>query len=325
MSEGLRIAVIGAGAIGRVHAQTVASSSNARLVAVCDPDEARARDCAFSGAAAFGSVDAMLARNKVDGAIVATPPNLHRSLSEQLALAGIHVLCEKPLAIATGDARAMFRTARSAGTLLTMAAKFRFVEDVRNVRSIILSGGIGETLLLENAFTCSSPMKDRWNSDPTISGGGVIIDNGTHAIDLFRYVAGPLASVRAHEIRRFQALPVEDTAVLEACCESGAVASSDLSWSIDKRLPYYLRIHGTTGSIDLGWADSRLRRDGHWFSFGSGYSKTKSFAAVLENFIRAIRGEERPEVTEADALASVAAIEAAYRSMAEQSWLGIAA
>jgi predicted dehydrogenase len=322
----LRVALVGAGAIGRVHAQTVAASTTARLLAVCDPDERRARECAPSDAATFASVEAMLETVKIDAAIVAAPPYLHRSLSELLAVAGIHVLCEKPLAITTSDARSMFRTARAAGTLLTMAAKFRFVEDVRRARSIVVNGGIGETLLFENAFTCNTPMIGRWNSDPTISGGGVIIDNGTHAIDLFRYLAGPLSSVRAYEIRRFQGLAVEDTAVLEACCESGAVASSDLSWTIDKQLPYYLRVHGTSGSIDLGWSDSRLRqRDNDWSSFGSGYSKMKSFGAVLENFVRAVRGEETPEVSEADALASVAAIEAAYRSMAERSWLGIAA
>jgi predicted dehydrogenase len=322
----LRLALVGAGSVGRMHAQTVAASQNAELVAVCDPNEAFARLCAGSSAAVFPSVDVMLERVNVDAAIVATPPNLHRVLSEQLAVAGIHVLCEKPLAITTGDVRSMFRTARGSGTVLTMAAKFRFVEDVRRAQSIIHSGGIGEPLLLENVFTCSTPMTERWNSDPAVSGGGVIIDNGTHAIDLFRYVAGPLTSVRAHELRRFQGLAVEDTAILEACCECGAVASSDLSWTIDKQLPYYLRVHGTTGTIDLGWTQSRLRQqDGRWSSFGSGYSKTKSFAAVLENFVRSVRGEEAPEVSEADAFASVAAIEAAYRSMAERSWLGIAA
>jgi predicted dehydrogenase len=326
MRPPLRLALIGAGAIGRVHAETVADSSFARLVAICDPDEQRARACAPADTATFASVEAMLGSVALDAAIVATPPNLHCKLSHQLSNSGVHVLCEKPFAITSMEAESMLRAARRNGTVLTMAAKFRFVEDVRRARSIVANGGIGEPLLLENVFTCSTPMHQRWNSDPAISGGGVIIDNGTHAADLFRYIAGPLTSVRAHEIQRFQGLAVEDTAILEARCECGAVASSDLSWTIDKQRPYYLRVHGTSGAIELGWKASRLRdRDGNWSTFGSGYSKTDAFAAVLENFARAIDGEQMPEVSASDALASVAAIEAAYRSMAQVAWMGIAA
>ncbi len=326
MKQPLRLALIGAGAIGRVHAQTVTDSSFAHLVAVCDPDEQQARACAPAGTPTFPSVEAMLGSIALDAAIVATPPNLHCAISEQLSSSGVHILCEKPLAITTLAARSMLRTARRNGIVLTMAAKFRFVEDVRRARSIVANGGIGEPLLLENVFTCSTPMHQRWNSDPAISGGGVIIDNGTHAVDLFRYIAGPLISVRAHEIQRFQGLAVEDTAILEARSECGAVASSDLSWTIDKQRPYYLRIHGTTGAIELGWKASRLcDREGNWSIFGAGYSKSAAFVAVLENFVRAIHGEQMPEVSASDALASVAAIEAAYRSMTRVGWMGIAA
>ncbi len=327
MRARLRVALVGAGAIGAAHARTVAASPDADLVAICDPALDRARALAPKGCAVYPSIEAMFAATGVDAAIVAAPPYAHRALSETLAAAGVHVLCEKPFALASKDARAMLRAAARAGTVMTMAAKFRFVEDVRRARAAVAAGAIGELRLIENRFTATVPMAQRWNSDPALSGGGVVIDNGTHAVDLFRYVAGPLQSVRAVEYARYQGLEVEDTAQIIARTQAGAVAVSDLSWTIDKRDPAYLRLHGSEGAIELGWRESRIRTaaDADWRAFGPGYAKDAAFAGVFENFVRAVAGEAPAEVAGADALASVSAIEAAYRALARPGWAAVAA
>jgi predicted dehydrogenase len=327
MKGKIRVGLIGAGAIGQAHAQTVAASDRAVLAAVCDPALDRARACATTDSAIYESVDDMLAGTRIDAAIVAAPPNVHRELAELLAANGVHVLCEKPFATTVKDARAMLRASRRSGTILTMAAKFRFVDDVRQTRAAIDSGAIGDLMLLENTFTTALPMAERWNSDPNVSGGGVIIDNGTHSVDLFRYLAGPLQTVRAVEIERYQRLAVEDTAQLVARCATGAVAISDLSWTIDKRQPFYLRAHGSHGTVEIGWRESRIRTstDADWRKFGDGYSKIAAFAGVFANFVAAIAGEEPVELSGADAIASVGAIEAAYRTMAKPGWAEVAA
>jgi predicted dehydrogenase len=327
MKKEIRLALVGAGAIGKTHAAAAFAAPGMRLVAVCDAELDRALEVAGDAANAYCSLDAMLAAEQIDGAIVATPPITHRDITERLAAHGVNVLCEKPLATTPKDARAMMRAAGRYDVIVSMASKFRFVDDVRRARELIRNGDIGELLLLENAFTSAVPMAGRWNSRPEISGGGVIIDNGTHAVDLFRYLAGPLESVRATEYRRYQQLEVEDTAMLVARAQSGVVAMSDLSWTIDKRLPYYLRIHGSEGTIDLGWKAAHLQRNGEAQAhvIGTGYSKNDAFRGLLTNFARAIAGEEPIEVSASEAIASVSAIDAAYRAMSRTNWPAVAA
>ena len=314
----VRLGLIGAGAIGITHAQAAQRSDRVLLAAICDQEIRRATALAPpSGARAYDSIQAMRLEEDLDGVIIATPPSSHQPIAEYFLAEQVHVLCEKPLAPTVEAATSMIATAERSGAILTMASKFRFVEDIRRARAMIEAGEVGEVLMLENVFTSSTPMGGRWNSTPAISGGGVIIDNGTHAVDIFRYLCGTLHDVRATEYHCFQRLPVEDTALLFARCENGAVATSDLSWSIDKRSASYLRIHGTRATIEVGWQSSRVRRDGdaEWRPFGSGYSKIESFARLLDNFAAAIAGDEAPEVSNDDALASVVSVDAAYRSL----------
>lgn len=313
-----RLALIGAGAIGVTHAEAAVAGSEVELVAVSDTDAERAAAIAGrANARAYDSI-AQLARNEsLDGVIIATPPNTHQAIAEFMMARGIHVLCEKPFAPSVDAAQSMLLRAEQFGVLITMAAKFRFVPDVRAARAIISSGRVGPLLMIENVFTGTVMMANRWNSVPEVAGGGVIMDNGTHAVDLFRYFGGTLSEVSATEYRRYQRLPVEDTAVLFARCENGAVGSSDLSWSIDKRCPYYLRLFCEGAVIELGWKRSQIRYSGsnEWNTFGNGYSKLDSFIGLQTNFARAIMGTEAPEVSPAEAFDSVVAIDAAYRSL----------
>ncbi|MBX3401147.1 MAG: Gfo/Idh/MocA family oxidoreductase, partial [Gemmataceae bacterium] len=235
---------------------------------------------------------------------------------------GKHVLCEKPFTLTTESARRMATEAERAGKLLTMASKFRYVADVNKARAFIDEGLIGEVVLFENAFTSRVDMTNRWNGDPAISGGGVLIDNGAHSLDLTRFFLGTLAELHAVEGRRFQPLPVEDTAQVTVRSAAGVMGTIDLSWSINKERESYIEVHGLLGTIRIGWKESKykLHRSPDWVVFGHGYNKAQAFRDNVGNFARHLRDGEPLVISLDDAVANVAAIDAAYRSLNRADW-----
>jgi predicted dehydrogenase len=319
----MRFGLIGAGAIAHTYAQAFARSTLSELVGVADVRFDLAQTFAERmGGAAFRCYQDMLEQTECDAAIVATPPATHPDICCRLLEQGVHVLCEKPLAISPEEARTMLAAAEQSTATLRMASKFRYVADVLEAKSIITSGLIGDVILFENAFTSRVDMKSRWNSDPNISGGGVLIDNGTHSVDVVRYFLGPIAELQVVEGRRVQDIPVEDTVRMFVRSVDGVMGTIDLSWSLNKELPYYVSVYGSTGTLHVGWKESRFRRasDSDWTVFGQGYDKLQAFGAKLDNFVRSVRGAEAPLISLQDALASVEVINAAYDAMWRSSW-----
>jgi predicted dehydrogenase len=326
MTTKMRLGLIGAGGIAQTYVQALASSATAQLVGVADvrPDAAQALAERLA-CPAFASHEELVEQTGCEGAIVCTPPVTHPEICCWLLDRGVHVLCEKPLAIGPEEARIMVAAAERSDAQLTMASKFRYARDVVEAKSIVASGLIGDVVLFENAFTSRVEMKTRWNSDPTISGGGVLVDNGTHSVDILRYFLGPLVEIQVVEGRRVQDIPVEDTVRVFVRSSSGVMGSIDLSWSLNKELPYYLSVYGSAGTLHVGWKESKFRRasDSEWTVFGGGYEKVQAFRSQIDNFVRSIHGLEAPLITLADALASVEVINAAYDAMWRATWVPV--
>ncbi len=323
MTEPVRFGLVGAGAIAHSHAQAFAGCEEAHLVAVADTRPGAAQDFAQRyGCTPYDSHRSMAEQARLDAVIVCTPPNTHPEISIDFLNRRVNVLCEKPFAIDRIGARAMLRAARTAGVQIAMASKFRYVRDVIEARRLVQSGLLGEVILFENAFTSRVDMTTRWNADPQQSGGGVLIDNGTHSVDLLRYFLGPLAAVHALEGKRVQDLAVEDTVHAFVRSAQNVMGSIDLSWSINKQLESYLQIHGSLGTLLVGWRESKYRlfAGGDWVVFGKGYDKVQAFRSQLTNFARAVRGEDQLVIQGEDALASVLVVEAAYRSLRRSGW-----
>lgn len=318
-----KFGLVGAGAIAQAYAQAFETCETAEMIGVADVRSEAAQALAERlGCPSYDSYQAMDDSSEIDAVIICTPPVTHEEIAIHFLENKIHVLCEKPLSIDSQSARRMVDAAQAAEVKLTMASKFRYVEDVVKAKSIVTSGILGEIVLFENAFTARVDMSSRWNSNPKISGGGVLIDNGTHSIDIMRYILGPLAEVQVVEAKRIQGLTVEDTVRIFAKSVSGVVGNIDLSWSINKELDYYIRIYGSQGTISVGWKESKYRQTSSkdWIIFGNGYDKVQAFRSQIENFAKAIRGEEKLLISSADGLASVEVIEAAYAALEKSKW-----
>lgn len=319
----LRFGIVGAGGIGRDYGTAIASSGEAEVVAVADSRFDAARELAERlGCEAFGSYAELGEKAAVEAVLVCTPPNSHPDISLHFIDLRVHVLCEKPFSIEARDAARVLKRAREQGVKITMASKFRYVEDVIRAKQIVDSGILGEIILLENAFASRVDMSKRWNSDSAVSGGGVLIDNGTHSLDLMRYFLGPLAEVQVVEGKRSQGLAVEETVRIFVRSAEGVMGSIDLSWSLSKELDSYISVFGSRGTVHVGWKESKYRQSSSsdWVVFGRGYSKLDAFRRQVENFARAIRGEETLLIKPQDALASVEVVAAAYESLRESHW-----
>ena len=317
----LRLVMVGFGGIAGAYREALRRVPELELVAVLDPDPAVRQRTAAESVPTCATLDELPA---VDAALVLTPPHSHEQLSIELLRRGAHVLCEKPLAPTVAAAARMLAAARAAGRVLMMGSKFRYTPDVVQARALLDRGVLGDVVLYENVFCSHVDMTRRWNSRPEISGGGVLIDNGCHSVDLARHLLGPLVRVQVQFGRRVQPLEVEDTARMLFQSRCGALGSIDLSWSVHKETDAYVRMHGTAGTLEIGWRGSRVKHGGSdWQPFGRGYDKQGAFTAQLANFAAVARGEAQPLIDDTDALASVVVIDSAYRSAREERWIDI--
>jgi len=326
VARGLQIGVAGCGRISQAYLAAIAQTEQVALSAVFDPREDAARAAGEAENVPFyTTLDSFVRHARLDAAIVCAPPREHREVSEALMREGIHVLCEKPFATTVDDALAMVETADDTDTLLMMASKFRYVEDLIRAKSMLASGMLGRVLFYENTFTGVVNMRGRWNADPAVSGGGVIIDNGAHSIDVVRYLFGPIRRVSAVASKAIADLPVEDTATLYVQTDSGVQGVVRLSWSVHVDTPDYITMTGTEGSLRVGWRDSVYQRSGQreWVSFGLGYDKAAAFRNQIQNFADAIRGTQDALITKEEGLCSVAVIDAAYRSLRTGGWVEV--
>ncbi len=321
--EILKFALIGTGGIAQTYAQAFHDTKSCELVAVADVNKDSADAFAEPfGAKSFDDYPALSENTEFDAVIVSTPPNTHPEIAGFFMNRGKHVLCEKPLCLSPEEASKMNETADSNGVIFTMASKFRYVADVIKAKSLVASGVLGDVVQFDNAFTAKIDMSSRWNSDQKISGGGVLIDNGTHSVDIIRYFLGPISDVLAVDAGSTQELGVDENVKMLAKTSNGVTASVDLTWGINKELPVFISIYGKRGTLHVGWQESKYKLNSNpgWTIFGKGYDKVRAFRSKIENFAGAINGTEELLIKPSDAIASVEVIEAAYKSLNQNLW-----
>jgi predicted dehydrogenase len=324
----VRFGLIGCGRIAQSHLQALSTLPTAKLTAAVESRQAAGTAVAAEyKCALFTDYKDPAIIDLVDAVIVCTPPNLHHSIARHFLERGVNVLCEKPLTIASADAADLVKLSVEKDVVLMMASKFRYVDDIIKAKAIVESGILGRVILYENSFCSKINMGDRWNSNKSVAGGGVLIDNGSHSADIARYLLGPIVQVQAQQGTAAQGLDVEDTVRVQFLTKSGVLGTFDLSWSITKDSKNYIQIYGSEGTLQVGWKGSRYCQDGSskWIPFGTGYDKNKSFASQHSNFIDVIKGNDKPVITAEDSLASVQFVETAYKSAGTNHWLRIEA
>jgi predicted dehydrogenase len=242
------------------YARALSGLGTASLAGVYDEDPALGHSVADDfGAPWTDDLPALLGSGTVDAVVVCGPTAQHRAHIELAAAAGMHVLCEKPLATTVEDAIAAIDACRRAGVQLHTAMVSRFLPHVRRVKGLIDAGELGEVVGARAGNRGRPPLFPHypsWITTPDQSGGGALIDHSVHLTDLLRHLTGrEVTAVSAETGTLLWSAGVEDCALLSLTFEGGAVAGLDPSWSVPANNPwdydFFLRLVGTTGSVDL--------------------------------------------------------------------------
>lgn len=237
----LRAIVLGAGGQGLRRSQAIRLASGWELAGIHDADADRCRSAARRlGCTPWHDVDAALETAQADVVVIATPPYAHDGLIEAALAANRHVLCEKPLTIRPDSASRLAAEAERRGLTLATGFNHRFFRPVIDTLTLIRSNAFGAIRKID-AFIGHPPstdVLDGWLGDQARSGGGVLIDNGSHLIDLMRLFLGELGPVSLEDLRWHPSRPGIDTSVRVRCRNaSGAKAHAVCSWEEHGR-PY---------------------------------------------------------------------------------------
>src|ERR1700722_15046981 len=247
----LNVAIIGCGLIGRKRAQSLAG---ARLAVCCDPDATRAEALAAAHPGAEPAADwrAAAACPGIDIVIVATTHDMLAAIAAEAVRAGKHVLIEKPGARRACELDAVADAARGSGALVRIGFNHRYHRAFRKAREILEAGVIGPLLFIRGRYGHGGrPGYEReWRADAAVSGGGEMIDQGMHLIDLARWFLGDFVRVHGRTPTLFWDMPVEDNAFLLLETATRQVAFLHTSWTEWKNL-FSFEICGRTGKLEV--------------------------------------------------------------------------
>jgi len=250
----VRTAVIGCGKVGRIHARALAGLAESELVAVCDGQGERAREFAAQfDATAYDDAGTMFAQAGVEAVCICSPHPAHRDPAVTAARAGVHVLVEKPMAASLADCDAMIAAAREMGVQLGVISQRRFYEPVRRLKAAVDAGKIGTPVLgtvlmlswRDEAYYRSDPWRGRLDTE----GGGVLVNQAPHHLDLLSWFMGPVQQVTgACANLNHPYIEVEDTALAILHFRNGALGSILTSLSQRPGIYTKLHVHGANGA-----------------------------------------------------------------------------
>jgi UDP-N-acetyl-2-amino-2-deoxyglucuronate dehydrogenase len=250
----INTALIGCGKVGYTHAQALATLEESRLTAVFDPETRRAES--FAGqfhCRAYTDLEAMLEYGNIHMASICTPPPSHVDIVLACARAGIHALVEKPMAVDLLGCDRMIGAADQAGVRLGVISQRRLYEPVLRVRQAIDAGKIGQPILgtltvlgwRDDAYYRSDPWRGKWSTE----GGGVMLNQTTHQIDIFQWLMGPVDELFGFwDNLNHPYIEVEDTVTAVVRFKSGALGNILLSNSQKPGFYAKIHVHGQNGA-----------------------------------------------------------------------------
>lgn len=300
------------------------TNPHVEFLGIADEDTVRAQHFAtLCDAPLFDSYEALLA-TKPDGVIVCSENARHAPLVKMAAAAGVHVLCEKPLATRVSDAEEMVAVCHAAGVKLMTAFPMRFSTPLMEVQKMIAAGGLGQVYACNTTNQGECPKHHRaWFVDRELAGGGALSDHIVHLADVLAWVLQEEVTevyATANDILYPGETEVETGGIVLLTYASGTFATIDCSWS---KPPYYptwgglaFDLIGEKGLVTANAFGQRMTVYTHALQRPTyAYWGSDANQAMIDEFVACLLEDRMPRVTGEDGLRAVRIVEAAYRSV----------
>ena len=321
------VGVVGCGVIGSRRAAIAARNPGSRVVAVSDRDWSRAAEVAANtGAVAWPGWESIVEHSDVDVVVAATTHDWLAPVSIRALRAGKHVLCEKPMSKNARQAEEVLEAARNSGRHVHVGFNHRYHPAIRRAHELASAGEIGNILFIRCRYGHGGrPGYEReWRMNPDVSGGGELLDQGIHAIDLFRWFLGDLYEVTGMTATWVWAAPVEDNVFALFRSRGGQVASLHASWTQWKNV-FSFEVFGERGALvveGLGKAYGTERLSIYRRAVSGAPSEEQmefqgpdeSWEREWEEFLASIGNGHALHVGADDGLAALRLVEAVYEA-----------
>lgn len=329
----IHVGLIGAGNISDTHARACHAIRDVEIAAIYARTRAHAEQLAGRyGGQAFDSLESLVAHRPLDMVIIGTPSGLHADHGIAAATHGLHVLVEKPIDVDAARADALIEAAARAGVTLGVIFQDRLKPDVRRLKALVAGGRLGTPILANARVKWYRPPSyysdSRWRGTQALDGGGALINQGVHTVDLLLWLFGPVRRVFAKTIAGLHTIDVEDTAVAVLEFANGAIGTLEAATSAYPGYSRQIELTGANGTLrldgdDLVAVDLKDARDDERPGVGGGVTASAASAVVsdpsahtrvIEDFILAVAARRAPCCDGAAGRRSVALVEAVYQS-----------
>ncbi|OWW26261.1 dehydrogenase [Zobellia sp. OII3] len=330
------IGIVGTGSIVRTYLKCISEMATAKVVALCTTSPYRAREVeAEFGYPVFSDYQEFLAESDIDLVCVCNESGKHGEAIEAAAMAGKHILSEKPLEVTTEKIDALITLCKERQVYLGCVLQNRCAADYKRAEEAIRSGKLGK-LLMGNASidwyrSEDYYAKSEWRGTLALDGGAAFINQGIHTIDLLMNLMGPVVSVYAHVQTRVHKIEGEDVGAALVNYSNGAIGTLTAGTALYPGYPERLEVYGEKGSIIMeggqiiAWnVEGEDPKGVSSETLGSGASDPTAIGhenhkTVLEDMVEAIQMKRPPMVDGEEARKSVALINAIYESSKRRS------
>jgi UDP-N-acetyl-2-amino-2-deoxyglucuronate dehydrogenase len=332
----LHVGILGGGGISETHARAAAEIEGLRIAAVAGKNSARVKALAERfGATALPDAEALVRHRPLDLVLIGSPSGLHAEQGMAAAHQGLHVLTEKPIDVSTERADALIAECEKAGVKLGLFFQDRFAPGFVRLKGAIDEGALGRPLLASARVKWWRPPEyysaSRWRGTKGLDGGGALINQGIHTVDLLLWLFGDVRRVFARAAASFHHIEVEDTLVATLEFANGALGTLEATTAAFPGHPRQVELTGTEGTVVLQQdrivaADLRTPRpelvgepaNTNPSANSPTVSDVRGHRAALEDFVAAIREGRKARCDGREGRRSLALVEALYRSEQEQ-------